>query len=257
IFLAGLDLSVIQRELFPADESVEISEIRARILCSILQEKHSTAALDLAGYLLLRGVKKAATSIYFISKFAEPDCKLSWASFTAAHVGYLISILDDAEESWALDALKCLCAARPDLAEAVKQDASKKSGIEKAALIYCVSPADFTPVFQALVEIVEMSDEHRREQPFRILQRIECDWTGKEELFVQLLRLRDVQLSSALLSASIPPSIPGLGNLEIGPIYWWLEWMMEVGSGRVDYWFLYQLGGLFAEHLNREVQHEF
>jgi hypothetical protein len=256
-FLAGLDLSVIRREFFPADESVKIPEIRARILCRILQDQHSKAALDFAGELLLQGFKEAAVSIYFISKFAEPDCELSWAKFTAAHVGYLISILHNAEESWALDALKCLCAGRPDLAEEIKQEASKKSCIEKAALIYCVSPTDFTPVFQALGELVEMSDEQRREQPFRILGKIECDWTGKEELFVKLLRLRDVQLASALFGSSIPPSIPSLGNLEIGPIDWWLEWMMEVASIGGGYSFLYQLGGLFAEHLNREVQHEF
>jgi hypothetical protein len=256
-FLAGLDLSIIRREFLPPDESVEIPEIRARILCDILQDHHSTAALNFAGELLLRGVKEAAMAIYIISEFAKPDCELSWASFTAAHVGVLISILDDADESWALDALKCFCAARPDLAEAVKQEAAKKSGIEKAALVYCVSPADFTPVFQAFGELVEMSDEQRREQPFRILREIECDWTGKEKLFVQLLRLRDMQLASVLLAAAVPPSIPSLGNLEIGSIDWWLEWTMEVGSSGVDYWFILQLGGLFAEHLNHEVQHEF
>jgi hypothetical protein len=256
-FLAGIDLSVIRREFLPPDESVEIPEIRARILCGILRDHHSTATLNFAGELLLRGVKEAAVSIYFISEFADPDCELSWASFTAAHVGYLMSILEDADESWALDALKCLCAARPDLAESVKQEASKKSCIKNAALIYCVSPADFTPVFQALGELVEMSDEQRREQPFRILRRIECDWTGKEELFVQLLRLRDVQLASALLGDSVPSSIPSLGNLEIGPIYWWLEWMMEGSSTSDGDWFLNQLGALFAEHLNREVQDGF
>lgn len=256
-FLAGLDLSVIRREFLPPEESVGIPEIRARILCDILQDHHSTAALDFAGELLLRGVKKAATAIYFIATFAEPDSELSWASFTAAHVGYLISILDYADEIWALDALKCLCAARPDLAEAVKRGASKKSGIEKATLLYCVSPADCAPVFQALGELIEMSDEERREQPIRILRHVEFDWTGKEKLFVQLLRLRDMQLASALLGGSIPLRIPSLGDLEIGPIDWWLEWMMEVSYTGAGYWFLEQLGGLFAGYLNREVQHEF
>lgn len=256
-FLAGLDLSIIRREFLPRDESMEITEIRARVLCDILHEHHSTAALDFAGELLLRGVKEAAVAIYFISEFAEPDCELSWASFTTAHVGRLKAILDDPDESWGLDALKCLCAARSDLAEVFKQEASKKSGIEKAALLYCVSRADFTPVFQALGELVEMSDEERREEPIQILKRIELDWTGKEELFVQLLRLRDMQLALALFGGSYPLSIPNLGNLEIGPIDWWLEWMMEVDPASAGYWFLNQLGGLFALHLSREVQDKF
>lgn len=256
-FLGGLDLSVIRREFLPQDESVDIPEIRARILCDILREYHSTAALDFAGDLLLRGVKEATVAIYFISEHAEPGCELSWASFTVAHVDRLEAILDDSDEPWGLDALRSLCAARPDLAEVIKQRASRKSGIHKAALLYCVSPADFTPVFQALGELIEMSDKERQEQPIRLLEHIEFDWTGREELFVQLLRQRDMQLALALLRSSIAPLLPNLGNLEIGPIEWWLEWMMEVGSASANYSFLHQVGALFAEHLNREVQDGF
>ena len=258
-FLSGLDLSVIRQEFLPADGSEEVSEIRAQILCSILQDQRSTAALDLAGELLCRGIIEAATSISFIGNFAQPDIKLSWGSFTPVHVRHLISSLG-AEDSWALDALKCLCAARFDLSEVVKQEAIKKSGIERAAMLHCVSPADFAPIFQALGELVEMSDEQRQEQPLQMLQilnRLEGDWAGQEELFVQLLKLRDVRLAVALLGGSIPPLLPGLGNLNIGPIYWWLEWMMEVDASGANTWFLDPLGGLFGAHLNREVQHEF
>ena len=258
-FLSGLDLSVIRQEFLPADGSEEVSEIRAQLLCSILQDQRSTAALDLAGELLCRGIIEAATSISFIGKSAQPDIELSWGSFTPVHVRHLISGLG-AENSWASDALKCLCAARLDLSEVVKQEAAKKSGIERAVLIHCVPPADFAPVFQALGELVEMSDEQRQEQPLqmlRILNGLECDWTGQEELFVQLLKLRDVRLAAALLSYSIPPLLPGLGNLNIGSIYWWLEWVMEEDSSGANIWFLDALGGLFGRHLNREVQHEF
>ena len=257
VFLAGLDLSAIRREFIQGDESVEMPEIRARILCDILHEHHSTAALDLAGELLRRGAKEAAVAIYFISKFAKPDCELSWASFTAADIARLEATLYDQPESWALNALERLCAARPDLAEIVKQRASKKSGIHKAGLLHCVSPADCKPVFQALGELIEMSYEKRRQQPFQILHHIELNWTGKEELFVQLLRLRDVRLASALFGHSSPPEVPNLGRLEIGPIDWWLEWMMEEGFAGDGYWFLDQMGGLFAIHLNREVQDNF
>ena len=256
-FLAGIDLSVIRREFLPKNESVEIPEIRAEILCDILQEHHSTAALDFAGELLLRGIKEAAVAIYFISKFTKPNCELSWESFTAAHVDHLESILDNADESWGMDALRCLCTARPDLAEIVKQTASKKYGIEKAALLYSVSRDDLTPVFRALSELVKMRDEDICNEPVHVLKRIEFDWTGKEELFVQLLRLRNMQLALALFGDSCPASLSNLGNLEIGPIDWWLEWMMEVDNGTADHWFREQLGGVFAGHLKVEVQDEF
>lgn len=256
-FLNGLDLSIIRREFFPADESVQIPKIRAQILCDILQVHHSTAALDFAGELLLRRIKEAAVTIYFISKFADPDCELSWASFNASHVDRLKSILDDADESWGLDALRCLCASRPDLAELLKQTASKKSGIGKAALLYCVTPTDLTPVFQAVRELIEKSNEERREESLKLLKKIEFDWTGKEELLVQLLKVRDMEIASVLLGNVCPIRIPTLGNLEIGLIDWWLEWMLEMNSTEEGHWFVNQLGSLFAAHLNNEVQDKF
>lgn len=257
-FLSGLDLSVIRQEFIPADRSKEISIIRGQVLCSILEKHHSTTALDLAGELLCRGIPEAATTIYFISNFAKPDEELSWDSYGPEHVRHLLSILDT-EDSSALDALKCLCAGRSDLSEAIRQEASKKSGIEKATLMHCVSPDDFAPVFQALGELVEMGDEQRHEQPLQILDGLRYDWTwtGQEELFLQLLRLRDVRLATLLFGGSDPPTVPGLGKLNIGPIYWWLEWMMEVCAGGANTWFLNQLGGLFGNHLNHDMQHEF
>lgn len=255
-FLSGLDLSVIRREFIPADRSKEISAVRGQVLCSILRKYRLTAALDLAGELLCRGITEAATAIYFISNFTKPDDELSWDSYGSDHVRHLLSILDT-EDSLALGALKCLCAGRPDLSEAVRQKASEKSGIEKAVLMHCVSPDDFSPVFQALGELVEMDDEQRHEQPLQILGGLKYDWTGQEELFVQLLRLRDARLATLLFGGSDPPTLPGLGKLNIGPIYWWLEWMMEVCAGGANTWFLDQLGGLFGNHLNHDVQHEF
>ena len=255
-FLSGLDLSVIRQEFVPADSSKEILAVRGQVLCSILQDHHSTAALDLAGELLCRGITEAATTIYFISNFAKPEDELSWDSYGLDHVRHLLSTLGT-KHSFAIAALKCLCVGRSDLSEAVRKEASKKSGIEKAVLMHCVSPADFAPVFQALGELVEMNDEQRHEQPLQILDGLECDWTGQEELFVQLLKLRNVRLAALLLDGANPPLLPGLGNLNIGPIHWWLEWMMELSASGSNMRFLDDLGGLFSKHLNRDVQREF
>jgi hypothetical protein len=261
-FLAGLDLSVIRQEFLPQDEKEKTPEIRARIICRLLEHHKTTAALEFAGELLLRDVKEAAFTIYLISAYPEPDCKPSWASFTAAHVSQLVSFLDVPDvpdECWELKALERLCAARLDLAELVKQEAMKKSGIAKASLLYCVSPADLTLVFEATAELIEMSEEKRRTEPIRLLRQIEFDWKGREQLFVQLLRLRDIQLASVLFGGSLSPIITNLGTLEIGPIEWWLEWMMEAVNTCSDVWFWFpnQLGALFAKYLELEVQDAF
>ena len=92
-FLSGLDLSVIRQEFVPADGSKEISIVRGQVICEILQKHHSTAALDLAGELLCRGITEAATTIYFISNFAKPESELSWDSYGPDHVRHMLSIL--------------------------------------------------------------------------------------------------------------------------------------------------------------------
>ncbi len=255
-FLSQLDLAVVWDGLSGEVAEAEISDFRARLLCTVLQGRRSQAGLDLAGELVRREVPEAAVSLYFVARFSESRDEFSWASFSADHVRGLISMMD-AEESWALPALGRLCAARPDLAEVVEHDARGMSGINKAALMHCISPEDHDPVFWALEALVGISDEELKRQPVQMLKRIECDWSGREGLFVDLLRLRDVRLARAMFGGSAPPTVPGLGNLDIGPIDWWLDWMMDEWAEEGDGWFLKQLGGLFGNQLSADVQEEF
>lgn len=261
VFLMGIELSVIRREFLLTDKLMD-NFIRIQIVCTILRNLHSTEALNLAGDLLLMDVPEAAAAIYFISKATKSDWELSWTSYTIAHVYHLETILFDFGDEWALRALICLCSVRSDLAEIVRQSSSKKKGIERAVLLYCVAPTDLTPVFKALEELISMCSEERLELPIRVLRGIDFDWTGKEELFVKLLKLRDVRIASVLFGGTCPPDVTNLGNLEIGPIEWWLQWMLEAihedeDSSMNGSWFVRQLAGLFAAHLNREVQDKF
>ena len=255
-FLSQLDLAVVRRGLLGEDPEAEISDFRARLLCVVLEDRGSQAALDLAGELVRRGFPEAAVSLYFIARFSESRDEFSWASFAVDHVRGLVSMMD-AEDSWALPALQNLCAARPDLAEVVERDAMGMSGIRQAALMHGVSPEDHEPVFRALEALVGKSDGELQREPVQMLERIECDWSGREGLLVDLLRLRDVRLARAMFAGSAPLTVPGLGNLDIGPIDWWLDWMLEEWAGDGDEWFLRQLGGLFGNHLSADVQEEF
>ena len=137
----------------------------------------SSTALTLAGELLRRGVAEAAFPIYMISQYAEPTENLSWDSFTSEHVDLLESLSAHSRESWALRALTNLCAARPDLAKQVKRHAEGKRGLDRALLEYSVS-RDFGPVFEALIGLVDMSDDERKRQPMDALEDVDLDWTG-------------------------------------------------------------------------------
>ena len=255
-FLSQLDLAVVRRGFLGEDPDAEISDFRARLLCDALQDRHSQAGLDLAGELVRRGFSEAAVSLYFIAQFSESKAGFSWASFSSEHVRGLVSMMD-AEDSWSLPALERLCAARPDLAEVVERDAMSMSGIRQAALMHCVSPEDHDRVFRVLEALVGRSNEELQREPVHMLKHLECNWSGREGLLVDLLRLRDVRLARAMFGDSAPPTVPGLGNLDIGLIDWWLDWMMEEWAGDSDQWFLRQLGGLFGNHLSADAQEEF
>ena len=257
IFLGALDLAIVREAFLPKDKSTPLSEVKARILCHILDDHHSTAALDLSAELLVRGVDKVATAIYFISNFAKPKDHLSWVNFSHRHVDRLVSILDDEgkeEYSWAVRALKCLCTARSDLAEIVGARAQTVSGIEKAALLYCADPTNTAPVFEAMAELGAISILQRREQPVHLIKQIELNWEGHEALFLQLLRLRDTRLALALLGDVYMRGTIGelkIAELEVGEVGWWLEWLTEEASnGEVGYWFCYQMGWLFGIRLS-------
>ncbi len=71
--LDGLDVATIREAFLPKEKSEPLSEVRARILCNTLRGIHSTAAMELAAELLIRGVDKAATAIYFKSAMPKPS----------------------------------------------------------------------------------------------------------------------------------------------------------------------------------------
>lgn len=263
-FLSGLDLRVIRQAFLPRDKSAPVPELRARILCDLLhdyrQDNYSTAALEFAAELLLRNVNEATVPIYFSARLAREDRDpISWASFNEAHVDRLIAIMGDVgDESWAVNALKSLCSKRVDLAAYTKQLAMRKAGVAQAVLHYCVSEADLTPLFETLTQLLDMSDQERGEQPLFLLKHVEIDWSNKEHLFVKLLQLRDIRVALALFGGSSPPDLHNLGELDIGPIAWWLEWMMDVDASKDhEYWFRDQLAGVFSEHLNCDVRLQF
>jgi hypothetical protein len=256
--LSELDISVIRQELLPEAKTDQIPEIRARIICAMLWDCHSTAALNLAGELLLRGINRAATAIYFIANFVRLDDQLSWSSFTFYHAERLISIVERPDdESWGLRALKFLCEARPDLAEVVKIQAYTKSGLEKAALTYCLEPDNTNPVFEAMAELLCMSSTQCGNEPIHILDDIELDWTGHELLFVQLLKLRDKKLALILLENIYKNDDWTTEKLEIGSIDWWLDWMFEEDDSKSQYWFLYRLGEFLGNFVNEETRRAF
>lgn len=253
-FLSELELSDIRDVFLPIEESGPVPEIFARILCQILQCHHSTYALQLAGDMLLRGVGKAATAIYFISHFSKSEQKPSWTSFNLNHLDRLMSMIDGpADKHWPVEALHCLCAGRPDLAEVVRRRTSGKSGIEKAVLLYCVNSTASEPILDALCELATLSKQQRNEQPTHLLKHIGINWIGQEALFVRLLMLRDREIALGILDGRPDQIHSWTKKLEIGPIDWWLDWLID----EKDFFLQDRISRLFASSLDQKVINSF
>lgn len=253
--LEMIELDPIRTAFLPNREISPVPEVKARILCNLLWDRHSTEALELAAELLMRGVNKAATAIYFIVNFAKPEDNLSLATFNVSHVDRLVSMIQNEDkEVWALNALELICAARPDLAEIVKSRALSLNGLVRVALMYGADSNDKAPIFNALSELAEMNYEQRQAEPIYLLRQIDFDWTGCEVLLIRLLRLRDVDLAITLIDND---SIDALGKLDIGPIEWWLEWLMNEKGHEKAWWLYNRISRLFADHLKPDVHETF
>ncbi|MFI5396415.1 MAG: SIR2 family protein [Candidatus Binatia bacterium] len=253
--LTEIDLSVIKDAFIPNSAASLLSDVRAAILCKLLRKHHSTAAINLAGDLLLHGIKQAAFTIYFSAHFGKPEHEVSWASFGNSHVEKLVSMIGDDDEDWGLRALKCLCEARSDIAASVKERALNESGLRKMGLLHCASSEDKARAFESLAELATMSEEQRRDEPTHLLKQIELEWAGHETLLVQLLKLRDVKLAFALFGGFFPDRAPG--ELEIGPIEWWLEWLRDEKDSDLRWWLQERISWLFSRCLKPEAREAF
>jgi hypothetical protein len=252
MLLEHLDLSVIADTFLNVPVGDDLSAIRAEIICEVLRDRGTTEALQLAADLLLRGVDRVATVIYFIGEFEKPPKKLSWQMFTRAHVERLMAIFSRKEpEPWALDALSIISKVRSDLNKHVDKRIAATRGLTKALLLHATRSNDPEPLFTALSDLLLMQPKERKKQPVLLLSHIELEWEGQEELLIALLRLRDSTLAFEILESVRPP----LGPVNIGAIDWWLEWLGD--DGEENWFFQDRLSSFFARYLDPVTQREF
>lgn len=260
IILSGLDFNVVRTQFPVTADSTKSSPVRASILCELAVEEASTSALELLGELLLNGISEAATQIYFLGRWPKKPSDLSWESFSNSHVDQLIDDLKILKESWALRALSCLSTVRPDLGDTLRARALEHNSFLEAVLLYSATPGELQPVFEALQSYLCMTEEERSKELLHVLREVDFDWSGQEELLLDLLRLRDIALARVILPDGFPPEIRFNSKLAIGSIAWWLDWLdsMLVSERSTDaYWVSHQVGSLLAEHATKEVIGEF
>jgi SIR2-like domain len=222
----NFDISVVRKILLPKDKSALIPPVRAEIINEILWHRHSTAALELAAELLMRGVDSAVTSIYFIANRRIISYR-SFSVFTHEHIERLLKLLKD-PELWALRALRTVCEARKDFARLLRTRASVTSGIERAALLYCANPVDTAPIFDAISEYLQLDASERSKEPTHLLKQMEIDWSAERHLLIESLKIEDASLASAIIYPLYSRVHLELEELDFGEIDWLLLWMLQL-----------------------------
>lgn len=245
LLVQELELSTVG-QLLPAEIGErQANQYRVKLFCEILGEHATPEALSVAADLLLIGVEYAVEPIARIALFSGRDNKALLSGLTYAHA---VRLQEFIQRPCASDALKQLCRAQPEIATKVKIDALTKSGLLSALLLHCADPQDMEPVFYELARIADLTTDERRNLPLKLLEDIDIDWMGRELLFIRLLRLRDINLASAIVGNSFPVSLKNLGALDIGDINWWLEWMRDGLTIEDGSWFLFRLGDVFGTY---------
>lgn len=256
--LVGLSPRTVCDTFYDCRKPLDEQEVRLSALCDFLSDSKSAEALTVAGELVLAGVAEAAFCVHMIGSFTGEKTNLNGSSFGEKHVTSLIRLIADEEYgAWAINALRDICMARPDLVSWVLDACANTKGILRAALLYTIAADDQEPVFDALNALYNFSPEQLAAQPIELLSHLELNWSGHENLFVGLLRLRNTRLAWKLLETTYAKPDTKLGHLEIGPIEWWLEWIKETEHTDEGWWLQDRLSWLFANKLTPETRDAF
>jgi hypothetical protein len=142
----------------------------------------------------------------------------------------------------------------------VLKEIKKSKGVLKAALYYSISKVnDNQLVFDALEELLDMNPESLSKEPFKLLRCMdELNWEGHEILFVNLLRIQNIELAINLCDQLDIHLYNYQPIFDIGSITWWLDWFVEYDKSKGKQWmFLDRVPSVICKYISTEKKKEF
>lgn len=248
-FLQKLPIGVIHQHLIKINNDGILPPIRAEIAAHMLYHRQDQEDLRFAAELLEMGIYEVIPMIGFMMDDKESVNQQSdlWAFFTERHIDLIIkSITENA--NFASQALAGICHVRADLAQYVKGKALTSSGMERAALFYCINTDDVSPFYNFLQDMVAKPIDEKMLQEISVMKNIGLDWAGKTDMFLKLIKIRESKIIDAIFPGSLPADFQNLSELEITDIAWWLDWIEELGLENNGYWRCSQLGCVLVRY---------
>jgi hypothetical protein len=102
-----------------------------------------------------------------------------------------------------------------------------------------------------------MKPEQIGHEPTHLIEDLDINWAGHEGLFAQILRLRDSRLALAIIEHIYKETDCPLGQLEIGSIEWWLDWLTAESDPHTRYWLQERMSWLLTSCVSKETRHSF
>ena len=254
--LSGLNPKVLRAAFLNPALPFDRQLVRLEVICEALQSRGSSEGLEVAAEFLAGGYDKAVITIHFTISYSKEPIDLS--PLDHRHVCRCIELLDDANlGDWALSSLRGICT-RADLARLAAEKAEASSGLRGACLL-SASGASSSRVFEAISGLLQMDDHELHRQPSHALSHLTLDWSGHEDLFVGLLRLRWAPLARNLIESTFYMGEAQIPKLEIGPIGWWLDWMNEASRENSDdgWWLQDRLAHCVTKCVNAKKRAEY
>ncbi|WP_418603768.1 SIR2 family protein [Hwangdonia sp.] len=233
--LHGQNAALVYDTFFDSNKTHEEQSVRIACLNDFLQDTRSQEGMNIAIKLLSQGVTDVVVPIYFILKFVDDDIELDLSVFSKEHIEELIEIVKNQHSKnadWALSSLKQLCEYSADNKTIVQKISQNEKGVVLAALNYCISEED---AFESLNNLIELDKEQLNLEPIDLIGHMELDWSNQGDLFIKLLRKRNIHLGWQLCeSLDVISDNNKLPKLNFEDLSWWLEWIYEASSSKDD-----------------------
>lgn len=258
------NLKIVFTAFFNPKTPLKEQQVQLEVLCNYLSDCHNNEGLKICLDLLLAGIDEIALQIHFILHFSNEEDNIDYSIFEPIHIKALISIVKNKQNKnseWALSSLCDICSKREDIIQYVKEDIHKTNGILKAALCYAISNSkDQKIVFTALEELLTMDSKNLSKENFELLCRMdELDWKGQENLFLRLLKLKNIKLAYNLCDQLGLEDDNENGIIfDIGSINWWLEWFVEFFESKSKEWmFIDRVPMVISTYITNDKRQEF
>lgn len=220
--------------------------IVAALICDIFAKHKSVEVLAMVMEVARLRLSKNLFALYLNVRFRS-DLRFAFVNALDNEFFDTIVYYIDQGDRWSVELLEA-CAEEDAVHNRSLAEAERSYGIRKCIFEYCAT-RDANSLFEALEAWLQGGTL----EELRLLQLIDfadLDWSGRHDLLIAALTLRNRELARLVLGGSSPPSFTGLESVDLGEVTPWLNWLIQLTEDKSNVdgasWVAMQLANLIA-----------